>query len=464
MARRRLAQAQELAQGESVKVEVKPAPKVDPQALVYEPRGAARELFLCRAPEVLLVGAAGTGKSRGLCEKILALANKYPGSRHLLCRKTRASMTESILVTLEKKVIPPGHPILEGPERSHRHSYKLPNGSELIIGGLDKPEATFSSEYDTIALFEAIEATENDWELLHRALRNNKMGYHQAIADTNPGTPTHWLNQRANDGKMVRLLSQHEDNPELWDGQKWTSAGEQYIGILDRLSGHRRQRLRFGKWCTAEGAVYDDFDADVHLIDPFPVPKDWRRIRSIDFGFTNPFVCQWWAVDPDGRMYLYRELYHSRRLVEDHARQILALSWGENISATVSDHDAEDRATLARHGIFTYPAQKAVSLGIEAVSARLKKAGDGKPRLFLMKDCLVERDPYLVEAKKPLCTAQEIEAYSWPTAVDGKPVKEEPVKVDDHGMDSLRYSVMHVDRMSSRPRRAHQVIDVGFAG
>ena len=30
----------------------------------------------------------------------------------------------------------------------------------------------------------------------------------------------------------------------------------------------------------------------------------------VDFGYTNPFTCQWWAMDHDGRLYLYREIFH----------------------------------------------------------------------------------------------------------------------------------------------------------
>jgi hypothetical protein len=187
--------------------------------IVYEPHGAAADLWRCKSPEVLIEGPAGTGKTRGVLEKILALADKYIGSRHLLCRKTRESMTQTVLVTFEEKVLPPGHPIALGQERRTRQSYRLDNGSEIVVGGLDKPEKTFSGEYDTVTVFEAVEATENDWESLLRALRNGRMPYAQAIADTNPGPRSHWLNQRANAGKMVRLLSRHRDNPLVGVGR-----------------------------------------------------------------------------------------------------------------------------------------------------------------------------------------------------------------------------------------------------
>ncbi len=409
----------------------------------YKPIGAAAELWRSKAPEILIEGPAGTGKTRALLEKIVALSAKYSGSRHLICRATRAAMTQSVLVTLEEKVFPSDSPLRLGPKRELRNSYKFPNGSEIVVGGLDHPERTFSTEYDTITVFEAVETTENQWEMLHRALRNGKMPYQQAMADCNPGPPNHWLNVRANAGKMQRLLSRHEDNPQFFDQQKgaWTEQGVQYISRLDSLSGHRKLRLRFGKWAAAEGIVYEDFDAAINLIDPFPIPPSWRRIRSIDFGFTNPFVCQWWAFDNDSRMYLYREIYKSKKLVEDHAADIIRLSHGENIEKTVADWDAEDRATLERHGVLTYGAFKEITPGIQTVSTRLKKAGDGRARLFVFKNALVERDQNLEDAKLPCCTAEEFDVYMWPKGQDGKSLKEIPLDKDNHGMDSMRYAV-----------------------
>jgi hypothetical protein len=137
-----------------------------------------------------------------------------------------------------------------------------------------------------------------------------------------------------------------------------------------------------GLWVQAEGVIYEGWDEQTHVIDAFPIPDDWRRFRVIDFGYTNPFVCQWWAVDNDDRMYCYRQIYHTKRTVKVHAQKINQLSVGENIEATICDHDAEDRATLEENGIRTQPADKAVSVGIQRVQERLKIQGDGKPRVF----------------------------------------------------------------------------------
>lgn len=408
----------------------------------YQPFGAALRLFYCKDDEVLLDGPAGTGKSRACLEKLNLVASKYDGCRILLVRKTRSSMSQSTLVTWETKVLPEGSPIAQGAGRAHRQSYVYPNGSEVVVAGMDNPVKIMSTEYDLIYVAEATELQEEDWESLTTRLRNKVVPYQQLIADCNPAGPTHWLNQRCLKKKTTRLLSRHEDNPTV---------DAAYLTKLRNLSGVRRKRLYEGVWAAQEGLVYE-YDAAVHLKDRFEIPPEWRRIRVLDFGFNNAFVCQWWAIDPDGRMYRYREIYRTQRLVEDHVKDILELSGDEVFEANIADHDAEDRATAERYGLRTIPAYKALTPGIQAVQARIKVAGDGRPRLYLLRDSLVERDEALSEAKKPASTEEEFDSYHWPRGQDGKEQKEVPVKIDDHGMDTLRYAVAYVDELGGPSR------------
>jgi PBSX family phage terminase large subunit len=433
-----------------------------PRSTPYKAFGAGRALWTDRRPEVILSGPAGTGKSRACLEKVHACCLRWPGSRWLVVRKTRESLTESGLVTFEQKVLPRNSPIAEGPQRRMRQAYHYPNGSEVVVGGLDKPSKVMSTEYDGIYVQEAIELYENDFESLTTRLRNGVMPFQQLIGDTNPDAPTHWLKRRADADKTAMLESRHEDNPVLWDAAlgRWTEAGVQYIARLDNLSGVRLQRLRYGRWVAAEGVVYEGWDRNIHLIDRFPIPVTWRRIRSIDFGYTNPFSCQFWAIDHDGRMFLYREIYKSQRTVAEHAEVIKAISGTDYFEATVADHDAEDRATLHQHGIRTVPAYKAISPGIQAIQDRLKMAGDGRPRLFVFRDALVERDELLVESKKPTSTAEEFDGYMWPKGQDGRAVREVPIDADNHAMDSMRYAAAYANGLGTR---ATQTIQRGAA-
>lgn len=414
-----------------------------------------------REQEAILTGPYETGKTFATLTKLHLLLCLFPKARGLLLRRTYKSLINSGIVTYEQKVLPV--------PPSHRRSqvkkfggewpefYQYPNGSRLVIGGLDNPDKVLSAEYDFINVIQAEEVPLDAWEKLtgRASGRAGNAPFTQVMGDCNPGPPTHWIKQRP----AIQLLeTRHEDNPRLFnhDTGEWTENGRKTLKILDALTGVRYKRGRLGLWVAAEGQIYE-YDPAIHLVKRFTIPSTWRRFRVIDFGFTNPFVCQWWAIDPDGRMFRYREIYMTRRTVRRHAEQIKLLSTGENIEATICDHDAEDRATLEENGIPTKAADKRVRVGIEKTEERLARAGDGKPRIFFLEDSLVEVDHELKVNYKPVCADDEFGTYVWATSADGKPSKEEPLKLDDHGMDATRYAVMHVDGQSSTPPTSSQV-------
>lgn len=414
----------------------------------YRPYGTMIQAFQQPSTAFILSGPAGTGKTRFGCELLNYVCMKYPKARTLMMRKTRKSLTESAMATLENKVLHPS----QGVHFSHsKQQYQYTNRSIIAVAGLDKPTKVLSSEWDMIYIPEAQEDEQDDWEICSTRLRNNVLPIQVLFGDCNPGSPTHWIKQKERNKTLVLYETRHEDNPTLFQNGILTEEGRQYIARLDELTGVRYARYRLGLWVAAEGMVYEDvWNNTQHLVSHFQPPKEWARYLSVDFGYTNPFVCQWWAEDPDGRLYLYRELYQTKTLVEDHAKAIKEYShWSKDDGdpfprVVICDHDAEDRATLERHlGLATTPAHKSVRDGIQAVASRLKLAGDGKPRLMLMRDCLVQKDRELQERKKPTCTAEEVESYIWQQDAQGQ--KEEPVKENDHGMDSLRYMVAYKD-------------------
>lgn len=436
----------------------------------YQFYGNTLAAYESEADEIILYGPAGTGKSVMWLTKCHRLMVKYPGARAAIVRKTRASLTTTGLVSFEDDVLGPGHPLLLGKsgkrlDRENRSSYQYPNGSEIVVVGMDKATKVLSGQFDFVFVQEAKELTLEDWEHLLTRMRHGVIPYQQLAGDTNPDSQYHWIKQR----DMDLLKALHEDNPRFYDRQSktWTKDGEKYVfRTLNKLTGVRRVWFYEGEWASAEGAVYDNYDSAIHLIDPFPIPDHWRRIVSIDFGYTNPFVAQWWAIDHDGRMYLYREIYMSQRTVSKHADEIHRLNagidrgaWaemdadakrkairqGERIEAYICDHDAEDRATLHENGITTIAAKKAITMGIDLVRERFAVQDDGKARIFFMRGALVEADDIMLENKRPTCTEQEVTSYAYPKAADGKPVKELPVDQDNHGMDAKRYAVVYVD-------------------
>lgn len=423
----------------------------------YTPRGACADLWSERGSEVLVSGPAGTGKSRACLEKLLLMAVLNPRMRGLIVRKTLASLGSTALVTWREKVIcdlSQSDVYYFGGSSQEPPQYRFSNGSVIVIGGMDKATKIMSSEYDVIYVQEATELTVTDWEALTTRLRNSKVSFQQLLADCNPDMPTHWLKARADEGQTRLLQSVHEDNPTLFDDNGTvTDIGRDYIGKLDRLTGVRFLRLRKGIWAAAEGLIYEEWNSNVHLIDRFDIPNDWPRYWAIDFGFRNPFVCQWWAEDPDGKLILYREIYHTNKTVRQHAKDILAImkdkdgNWTEPTPrAILCDHDAEGKAVLEEElGLGTQNAHKAVKEGIEAVQNRLADSS-----IALMRDSVVTVDPALRDSDRPTCTQEEIVGYVWAMGPNGR-IKDEPVKENDHGMDGMRYMTADKD-LQAKPR------------
>lgn len=421
-------------------------PTKDPRNRPYRPYGNCEQIFYAKEDQVMFVGPSGTGKSRAILEKLHLCMSKYPGSRGLIIRKTRASLTQSGMVTFEKFVLPMDDSVKW---RTSEQEYRYNNGSVVVVGGMDKSIKIMSSDYDFIYCQEATELTEDDWEILTVRARNGIMPYNQVVGDCNPGQPSHWIKQKIDGNKIKAFNSTHEENPVLWDPdlKTWTTRGVQYMAKLDALTGVRYKRLRLGLWAAAEGQIYSEWDPSIHVIDRFPIPTDWRRYWVVDFGYTNPFVWQAWAISPDDTAYMYAEIYQVSLLVEDACDLIKRWMHDEHEflpENIICDHDAEDRATFERHmgDVSTTPANKQVVNGIHSVKSRLKiREETKKPGIMLMRDSLIEEDLNLKESMRPIKTEEEFEGYEWENSL----LKETPRKVDDHGMDDVRYLSVHLD-------------------
>ncbi|HEX8184402.1 MAG TPA: phage terminase large subunit [Blastocatellia bacterium] len=432
----------------------------------YRPHGAAAELHRRTDKEILISGPAGTGKSRADLEKLDDVLTQYPGARGLIVRKTLTSLKSSGLVTFDEKVRPQDRGVtFKGESAKRPAQYTYPNESVAVIGGLDKADKVLSSEYDIIVVIQAEELTVDDWEKLLTRLRNHVVPFQQLIADANPDAETHWLKQRCNAGGCVLLESRHEDNPELYDRERkeWTPRGKEYIETLDKLTGVRKLRLRYGKWAAAEGGVYEDvYDPLIHLVDDDKL-RDWgiieneigdpirlnssvvrRVLAGIDWGFTNPGVLQVWPQDGDGRIYRVFEIYQTGKTIDWWIEK--ATEARDYFGVEVFICDPSEPAYIEQFkqaGLNAVGGFNDIAPGIQAVRQRYQLAGDGRARIYLRRDALLARDPKLEDKKKPCCTEEEIDGYVWDKTKLGE--KEEPVKVNNHGNDAKRYVVAHLD-------------------
>lgn len=399
------------------------AAAVDRVELTYTPHGAARDLFHRRDIEVVLSGPAGTGKSRACMEKLHLAASKHPGARILFVRKTRTSLTQSGMITFANKVL---HPRDGVQFRQQEQEYRYPNGSRIVVGGLDKDTAILSAEYDIAYVQEATEISETDWETIISRLRYGRMPYRQIIADCNPASSRHWLYRRAHGGgSLVMLHSEHRDNPELFDGTDWTPFGVEYIGQLERMTGLRRERLLYGRWTGGENLVYADFDPERAIAE---VDCDgWRTILGVDVGTRNPTAILTVRIAGDDRVHVEREVYRRNMSAQDILAAVTAEADRCAPEAVVIDPSAASYiADLERAGYPTVRANNDRKFGIGVVDEAI---ADG-----------MTVDPSCANL------LEEFGEYRYPERGGG----DDPVKDNDHALDALRY-VLATERGTSVP-------------
>ncbi len=344
--------------------------------------------------ELLAEGRAGTGKTTSILSYLVQACYTWPGCKVLLCRDTRTSLTESIMATLEDEVLGPDHPACQGADRGNRTHYDL-GASRMVCGGLDKPERLFSTAWDLIYFAEAIEASEDAWELFGRSQRPRRSGltaapYRQRIADTNPGAPGHWLNKRATPASdqfrragtveqyrymqrfnatatcsdanpMRRLITCHQDNPGYWDASAWdwTDAGREMLAGLHGMSGHNRARMLEGRWVAASGSVFPEFQENIHIVDDFKPPMDWPWYVGWDPGYAHPTGIPWVTVSPSGDMFVGDEVYEGGKSVAQHVETVNRKLMGRTVRRWYGDP----------HEFFSMRAQG------DSVAVQCRKAG-----------------------------------------------------------------------------------------
>lgn len=234
----------------------------------------------------------------------------------------------------------------------------------------------------------------------------------------------------------IYLNENHDDN--VWTvTMEW--ADNPYLDkkeiedMTKSMSEDELQSRRYGKFMQMGGLVYGEFDENIHVIDPFDVPKDWYDNISIDPGLNNPLSCHWYA-EYDGNVYVIREHFESGKDVAYHAQRIKEISssldWplhNGRICALIDS--AAGQKTLAssksvvdlfyENDILVNPkVNKDMFSGINVVKRYLKD-GQGKAHLFIFKNCVN--------------LIQEFKSYWWSDKSDN------PIKKDDHALDELRY-------------------------
>ncbi len=303
-----------------------------------------QEFINARAAEVLFGGAAGGGKSYGQIVDAFLYALKYAGSKQLLLRRTLPELEKSLIRTALTL-----YPRIVYKYTASKHVLEFINGSLLDFGYCDSENDVYryqSAEYDVIRFDELTHFTEQMYLYLMSRLRGANSFPKQIKSTTNPGGVGHaWVKARfidigppgkehtirqksdipAEQGKSERTGSRIFIQSYVHDNRFLMENDPGYVTRLKNLSASDRRALYEGNWDVFEGQYFTEWDRQVHVREPFPIPTHWRVYRTIDYGLDMT-ACYWIAVDPAGKGYVFRELYQSRLIVSDAARRIKEMS------------------------------------------------------------------------------------------------------------------------------------------
>lgn len=302
--------------------------------------------------ETLFGGAAGGGKSYAQLIDALLYALKYAKSKQIVFRRTFADLEKSLIrVSLEL------FPREIASYNTSKHTWRFKNGSIIDFGYIDNEKDVYqyqSAEYDVIRFDELTHFTEYMYVYMISRCRGANTYPKRIKSSTNPGGVGHtWVKERFIDiGEPNKI-----HNIELETGEKTTrtfipslvtdnkfllTSDPDYIKRLDALPEKERKALKYGDWDIYDGVFFPEFRRDLHVIEPFIIPKEWNRYISLDYGL-DMFAVLFHAVDPKGKDHIYKEIHKSNLIVSDAAQTLKSYMRGEPVRSVYAPPDLWNR-------------------------------------------------------------------------------------------------------------------------
>ncbi len=341
------------------------------EQIIWRPQpGPQVALVKCPIFEVLYGGARGGGKTDSMLGGDWPLhAQRYgEHAQGIFIRRSLPQLDQAIERSKEL------YYRLGAEWREQRKTWRFPNNAMLKFRTLERDadaEKYQGHSYTRVYVEELtnfpVESPVAKMKATLRSAWGVPVGFR---ATANPGGPGHlWVKQRYIDPAPAgyEVLSD-EDGQErvfiparLRDNRILTMQDPGYETRLKQSGSEQLVRAWLeGDWDIIEGAYFDCWSHEKHVIEPFAFPEYWKRFRSMDWGSYRPFSVGWWAIAsedyasnngliPEGSIIRYREWYGSHDQVLNQGLKLTAeevaegIAWreqGESIAYGVLDPSA----------------------------------------------------------------------------------------------------------------------------
>lgn len=437
------------------------------QKIVWAPQpGPQHALVHCPIHEIFYGGARGGGKTDGMLGRFAWRASLY--GRHVkgIFFRRELPQLEAAIARAKEIYLPLGWGWHE-----QKKMFVATNGATLKFRPLerDSDAEKYQGHDYTDIFFEELGnyPTPAPYNKLRGTLRSAHGIPTHLCSTGNPGGPGHqWIKARFIDpapGGWAILRDEYgqarifipakvQDNRILMDSDPG------YVSRLRQAGSEALVRAWLdGDWDVVEGAYFDCWRANLHVLRPTELPEHWTRFASFDWGSARPFSVGWWVVAsedfeadgrviPRGAMVRYREWYGAKSpnvglklTVEDVAAGIIKREGGEapnyrvaDPAIWIADGGPSMAERFAKCGVAFRRGDNKRIAGWDQVRKRLI-GDDGRPLLYVFSTC--------TDTIRTLPALQHDET------------KPEDVDTDneDHAGDDVRLACMSRPLLGERP-------------
>lgn len=235
-----------------------------------------------------------------------------------------------------------------------------------------------------------------------------------------------WLNEWTARAKSVTFIP-----ASVFDNKILLEANPEYVDNLEALPTVEQERLLRGNWrIRREGLVYPLFEQCV--VDDTPHAGVYPTHGGMDFGFRNPFAAVWGHFDCDDVLWITGCRWKSQTGLSIHSEHLpRGVEWwcdpaepGSAQELRVAGHSIRPCVHIPSRGATGEKRNPKMS-GIAQVSRRMETG-----RLKI------------VRCDETMPLLRELGLYRY----DPEKSTEEPIDVDNHSPDALRYLIAAYDR------------------
>ena len=379
---------------------------------------------------IIADGAIRSGKTMSMSLAFVMWAmTKFTDRNFAICGKTISSCRRNVIKDLKRMLRTRGYKVID--KRSiNCLTITGVNGSNdfYIFGGTDERSQDLIQGVTLAGLLLDEVALMPESFVLQATGRCSVEGRKMWFNCNPAGSAMHWFKQtwinRFREKELLYLHFTMDDNPSLSEKMK-AQYRSMYVGSFYR-------RYIEGKWVSAEGVIYDMWDAAQNIYTEDDYPENYMlsgtRYIGVDYGTTNPMVLLD-CVDTGSELLIKNEYYYNCKLTPTKAQKTDAQYAndfeefvGHDHSVTVIIDPSADsfKCELRNRGYRLKDADNTVNDGIRIMSTMIQKR-----RLKVLKD----KTPNFLH---------EIDAYIWDEKA-AEHGEERPVKENDHAMDACRY-------------------------